>query len=578
MAEFISTRFSSNDQSAIFNPPKGFPYNIMTKTLMSFGYNDYTKENIPSAPMYRQIGNPIGSNDIEILINSAQVDVARISQWMFATGRGAKWVGEQAGLQMSNPNVESILPLSQNRVYIPAKSLASIGTAGTGIRFQRSGLFELEYSYENEIKNNQFLLDDQYKTGNRLIQLGKEINITNTTIIKEQSEKNAKTTINKRGKLFGYHPGRIFTTLSGIGGPSSIFGVGYTSIRSVKKSYGPFNDNDFKNQVSLPEYTYIDISSERNDIGANLDFNTNRLIKIYKEGNKNQVKEKDPITFPVNTESNAILKLNETDLKKQLDKIEGNTQSNEPNKKVTNYIIKTYNQLNKISGTVIASSNRMNSYKSVNGTYLYTLFQGNENKNGNKDRSYYEKYIKYTDPLNADQEITAEDYKGIKIKRLDEPDNVLYFKAFIENIGDSFTPKWNDIAYIGRPDTFRIYTGITRSISLTFLLVDFDGMEKIWNKTNQIAQFCSPRFFDDKMISPVLELTVLDLFKEVGYIDSLMIGIEKDYPWDLNPKQIPESDKYEPSVKPMIASITMTFQSMMDKLPSSTAQYYKTTN
>ena len=561
-----------------------------SKSSNTFDYQTYNKDNLPTQPMYRPIGHPIGTNFAEIEINSRLIDIARINQWMFTTGRGVKWVGEQIGLQMSNPKVEAFLnnPFSQNRVYIPAKTILSVGTAGTGVRFQRSGILGLEYDYEDVMKFNQ--LSESKTTlnsNNRLIKLGRELRILNS--IKVDGEASAKSAITRQGKnygnsLLGYSP-----TLSGIGGPNSLFGVGDTIIGFPEKTYGPFKDTDFNSQVSFSDYTYTTISEKRNDF-INGDSSGNRLLNIYKNGPASNELPKAPKSFPVSTTDKGLIGLTEEDLSRQLKGIKGhqtnapNTGPAEPaptNQKVTSYIISTYDQLSKIAGdpSLENTVNRDSAFKDIANTYLNSLFKNNPNKNGNKDIAYYEKYSRYVDPF--DQPDFADknnDYKGIRITRLNDPSNPLNFKAFIENIADNFKPKWNDVVYVGRPDTFRIYTGLTRTISLTFLLVDFDGYSAIWNQTNQIAQYCSPSFTSDgKMVSPVLRLNVLDLFNEVGYIDDLTIGIEKEYPWDLNPKQNPEG-KYDVSVKPMVASITITFQSMMDRLPSDTAIYYKTIN
>ena len=252
------------------------------------------------------------------------------------------------------------------------------------------------------------------------------------------------------------------------------------------------------------------------------------------------------------------------------------SETPKPNQKVISYLITDYDQLNKIASAVDTKQpNKFIAYKDIKGTYVNSLFKGNVDKTSGRNEAYYDKYSQYTDPKNDFNPWDANaDYKGIRIKNLSNG-YFITFKAFIENFSDGFSPKWNDITYVGRPDTFRIYTGLTRTIGLTFLLVDFTGYDQIWRQTNDLARLCSPSFDSSgKMISPVLKLSILDLIDEVGYIDRLDIGIEKDFPWDMNPKQN-DAGTLEVNIKPMACSIQITFQSMMDRLPSDTAVYFK---
>lgn len=549
------TRFASEGNIIVYNQSKNIPNEIRTTNIRSFDYTDYNKENLPQIPLYRPIGVPIGRNAVEIQLNSLALDTMRISKWMFTTGEGVKWVSEQIGLQMSNPKVEKSIfsPLSQNRVYIPAKTLLSVSTAGTGIRFQRSGILGMEYRYEDVININQLGFND---LNNRLIKLGNELNIFNETI--GDDEKTVKASIFSNAIKFGL-PGNVFSTMSGIGGPQSFFGVGETLIKSAQKIFGPFDRRDFIYQLTSRQYPYGKIVENR--LSSNLN-DDEKIIQIFKEGyypDDEKNIEVFPRTWP--DASNGFLKISEADLEKQILAIDGILDGQ--NKKVTNYIIKTYDQLNKITTSVNSFTKRDTSFKDVKGTYLGSTF-GSDDK---KIKDYYAKYSKYVDPFDQ-----STDVKGITFKRMDN-NSIISLKAYIESFSDTFSPKWNDVNYIGRPDTFRIYSGLTRSINFAFLLVDLDGTGNIWEKINELAQFCSPNYVNERMVSPVLKLTILDLIDEVGYIDNLAISVEQDYPWDLNPKLVGEETKVD--IKPMIASIAVTYQSMMDRLPSYNANYYK---
>jgi hypothetical protein len=50
----------------------------------------------------------------------------------------------------------------------------------------------------------------------------------------------------------------------------------------------------------------------------------------------------------------------------------------------------------------------------------------------------------------------------------------LYFDAYISNFKDNYSPTWNDINYIGRSETFHVFTKFVRDISFTLQIPCFD--------------------------------------------------------------------------------------------------------
>jgi hypothetical protein len=50
----------------------------------------------------------------------------------------------------------------------------------------------------------------------------------------------------------------------------------------------------------------------------------------------------------------------------------------------------------------------------------------------------------------------------------------LYFDAYISNFKDNYSPTWNDINYIGRSETFHVFTKFVRDVSFTLQIPCFD--------------------------------------------------------------------------------------------------------
>jgi hypothetical protein len=55
----------------------------------------------------------------------------------------------------------------------------------------------------------------------------------------------------------------------------------------------------------------------------------------------------------------------------------------------------------------------------------------------------------------------------------------LYFDAYISNFKDNYSPTWNDINYIGRSETFHVFTKFVRDVSFTLQIPCFDPTQLV---------------------------------------------------------------------------------------------------
>jgi|TARA_R100000081_G_scaffold83933_1_gene52226 hypothetical protein len=65
----------------------------------------------------------------------------------------------------------------------------------------------------------------------------------------------------------------------------------------------------------------------------------------------------------------------------------------------------------------------------------------------------------------------------------------LQLKSYLTSFSDGFTANWNDVQYVGRQDTLKQFTGVTRAVSFAVLLPSFSkgDIDKNMRKLNALA-------------------------------------------------------------------------------------------
>jgi hypothetical protein len=184
-------------------------------------------------PQYWGFGARAGFDDgliqggVVTVADRVASDTVRIAKWM-ASPKGLLWVAKQIGLGLTNPKVEAIGGTfgRQTRIHTGVTSLLSVAGSPFGLHFTRHGIpfANSAASYENVIKTKQLPLVGN-PSYSRLVDLQREFDAgkyyTNKIIEGLSKVKILKT------KSFGSE------ILSGLAGPGSVYGIGYTQIRRV---------------------------------------------------------------------------------------------------------------------------------------------------------------------------------------------------------------------------------------------------------------------------------------------------------------------------------------------------------
>ena len=219
-------------------------------------------------------------------------DVARIGKFLI-TPKGISFIAKQVGLQLSNPRIDkpsrsNLQPANpfigspaNQRIYnLGVNTLASIGTTGTGLLFNREGLIPGKHKGYIDATNGEYpdLFADSTENEvkkdneNRLLYLHQE----KITKIPEQPESEEdKSLISKAGEIasklgFG---GKGEELYSYQGGPDSIYGIGKTTIGRYTDTGGAidYKDHELNGLTTVKNYLktlgkpYFEYSKKTND-------------------------------------------------------------------------------------------------------------------------------------------------------------------------------------------------------------------------------------------------------------------------------------------------------------------------
>ena len=132
--------------------------------------------------------------------------------------------------------------------------------------------------------------------------------------------------------------------------------------------------------------------------------------------------------------------------------------------------------------------------------------------------------------------------------------NVIPFRCTMTGFTDSFSPGWDSITIMGRPDGAYIYKSFERTISFSFTVAALSRSEMIpmWRKLNYLASYTMPDYGGGSIPGgPYMRITIGDLFHRTpGFITALSYTVNDDATWDIaedagvnapDAKQLPQS-------------------------------------
>lgn len=493
-------------------------------------------------PSIKSNNTDLDGLNIKELLTVKKDDLSRINKFL-KTSSGKKFILNQIGLQLSNPQLESkqqnvssflgklgyedskivnkidnfvdsIGSPSPTRIYNGGiNTLAQIGAAGTGFHLKRHGLSPLDNKnllYENVVKENNT------EGKNRLVKLTTQLGIDKYYGIPLEDNKSTvetkikSITKSKIGKLIDKYIPKIQINKSTSqtervlfeypGGPDSLYGIGDTIIKSYYNTNEGFinNENEFKN------YTLIKLN--------NLKIIKNLPVSdlIGENVNVNEINNSNSVygTLSPGDDVYSVIKQKIEDQKnKEFDAI-GSPQ------------YKFNNDLNSPPNYTYT----IDKFKSKN----IIIKRGDENA----------EYLGDTSTIFP----RIDDDNMVVIFEVFHPftniSNRISYSAYIKNYRSNTNSNWNSTQYSGRSEEIFAFKGFSRDISFSLQVPCFNPVQLRENhrKTGQLESSLAGFYNSDQVLGSILTKIYLGkyLYGEPGIITSLSYSIPENVDWDVD--------------------------------------------
>lgn len=122
-------------------------------------------------------------------------------------------------------------------------------------------------------------------------------------------------------------------------------------------------------------------------------------------------------------------------------------------------------------------------------------------------------------------------------------DGGIYFRAFISDLNHSTNGEYESIRYVGRPERFVTYRGMSRGLTFSMYLVAFskDELDGMWARANMLNKLMYPVDNSGGYMTPPLAKITLGnvLVDQPGYVETVDMRFT-DIPWDID-RELPQA-------------------------------------
>jgi hypothetical protein len=433
-------------------------------------------------------------------------------------------------------------------------------------------------------------------TGNRLIKLKEDLlpRVKPGEVDKPQLSKFAalvKKAVATLKSLAGFK-GETIAILSGLAGPNSVYGIGATTIRRHVDTLQDAKNRAAEHKFTIPwtyEKQYATSLSKNEKKSSSSDYkgddNTIEKVNDFKHSLKSRLEEFKTDNTPSPGSKKELLAKLETAKDRE------NTYKGAKTDSINDYITLAYSKIQKQTtrptipndfrdeiskqtnlspaqkGIVGINSEVSDYYKDYNLETRYGMGSLGAVSTTTRDRSKpYTFLVKGTEfgttdraKLSGNPKFTGDKINALDVKKGSgggnpypdnhkdfikfffedgtQGENMLVFRATMTGFSDSFSPGWDRIDIMGRPDGAYLYNSFERTISFNFMTAATTRSEMIpmWRKLNYLASYTMPDFVGGNRPSgPMMRFTIGDLFSRTpGFITSLSYTIPDDATWDI---------------------------------------------
>jgi len=432
--------------------------------------------------------------------------------------KGLLFTTKQIALERQNPKMIGI-----NRIYLPTNTISQALLLPEGFHLNKQGLDPFELGYAQGGKRGYYYSTiNQTLSGNNV---ENRLTIAYTAKIANQSL--GSLNINPFG-ITNLDPNVL---LSYSGGPNALLGLGRTKIKLAGDGSG--SPRDRTNTYKLASQPSID--------------------GVYTFDNS-LFSQQTPFVERKSTILSGL-----TDYRQTI---------NESGNPV-------------LPETIYADFNREYTYKT--STTYYRLIDPSKLKDPNNSVSIDE--VNASSPTNELNASTDDLFNSDLIKFFFEVidptstsnnSDYLFFRAYLNSIGDGFKSEWTPYKYIGRAENFYKYAGFSRDVSLSFIIYAHSRaeMKPLYQKLNALVGTTAPRYNLDNgyMLGNFVRLTVGTYFNSVpGIINNITLKPSFEAGWDINRDTFGNPIKQEDDIYlgqiPRMIEVDMTFTPIHSFVP-----------
>lgn len=157
----------------------------------------------------------------------------------------------------------------------------------------------------------------------------------------------------------------------------------------------------------------------------------------------------------------------------------------------------------------------------------------------------------------------------------------LYFRAFLDKLGDSYNATWDGRRYVGRAENFYTYGGFDRNLNFSFKIAAATRaeMKPLYRKMAFLASSTAPTYQQNGgfMRGTLAKITIGSYIVETpGIIESVDFNWDKEYPWEIamqNPENGIDDDMQE---LPTVLDCAIKFKPIHNFAPQTGLYHYIT--
>jgi hypothetical protein len=148
----------------------------------------------------------------------------------------------------------------------------------------------------------------------------------------------------------------------------------------------------------------------------------------------------------------------------------------------------------------------------------------------------------------------------------------LFFRAFLTSFKESYNGGWKSFNFVGNPEKFYNYTDFDRGVDLGFIIAaqSVKDLRPLYVKLNALISNLMPDYkeFDTKARGSYIKLTIGSYLDRMpGFIESLSISWDKNYPWEIGIVKGDGNIARDVQVLPHVLNISMKFKPVHNFVP-----------